>query len=173
LLLGSPREPPSEFGDALGEAGIARFARDGLGPAGVSHVIVRIGVNDLGFPGAFLPGARPVTAESLIDGYRKLIAQARRARVRIIGTTITPFEGATTAAGFYTPAKELARQKINAWLRTERDFKGLIDLDRVLRDPDHPTRLLPAYDSGDHLHPNDEGYAASANAVALSLFGIT
>lgn len=76
------------------------------------------------------------------------------------------------AAAYYTPAKEAVRQEINAWIRGSRDFDGVLDLDQLLRDPDHTTRLLPAFDSGDHLHPNDAGYAAGANAIPFSMLGI-
>jgi lysophospholipase L1-like esterase len=167
LLTNSPHA--SQFGDALGEAGLARFERDALGHANVTHVIVRIGVNDIGFPGSFAPDDAPMRADALIAGYRKLIAAAHARGVRIIGTTITPFEGTKVIENYYTADKESVRQQVNAWLRETRELDGLIDLDRVLRDPDHPTRLLPAYDSGDHLHPSDAGYAASADAVDLSL----
>jgi lysophospholipase L1-like esterase len=167
LLADSPRD--KEFGDALGRAGIVRFTRDALDQAGVKSVIVRIGGNDIGLPGAVVKAAPPVTAESLIEGYRKLIALAHARGVRIIGTTIAPSEGATLAPNFYTPDKEAVRQRVNTWLRQQSQFDGLIDVDGALRDPDHPARLLPAYDSGDHLHPGDAGYAASADAVDLSL----
>ncbi|HTO88474.1 MAG TPA: SGNH/GDSL hydrolase family protein [Thermoanaerobaculia bacterium] len=172
LLRDSPREPPSPFGDALGESGLKRFERDALGQPGVKVVIVRFGVNDLGLPGALAPATESVTAADLIAGYRKLVAGAHRQGVRIIGTTIAPFESATTAPGYYTPEKEAVRREVNAWIRGSRDFDGVVDLDRSMCDPDHATRLLPAYDSGDHLHPNDAGYAAAANAIPLPLLGI-
>jgi lysophospholipase L1-like esterase len=171
LLRDSPRDSPNEFGDALGESGLKRFARDALGPPSVTLVIARLGVNDLGFPGAFTPATESVTARDLIAGYRKIIEMAHRHGVRIIGTTITPFEGTTTAPGYYTPEKEAARQVVNSWLRKNHEFDGIVDLDQVLRDPEHAARLVPAYDSGDHLHTNDVGYAAAASAVPLALFG--
>jgi lysophospholipase L1-like esterase len=172
LLKDSPREPPSEFGDALGESGLKRLERDTLGQPGVKVVIVRLGVNDLGFPGTFTPADESVAAADLIGGYRSLIASAHRRGVRVIGTTITPFENAKTAPGYYTPEKEAVRKEVNAWIRDSRDFDGVVDLDRLLQDPDHTARLLPAYDSGDHLHANDAGYAAAANAIPLSVFGV-
>jgi len=166
LLADSPHD--SEFGDALGEAGLTRFTRDALDQAGVTTVIVRIGGNDIGLPGGLLKDAKPVSAESLIEGYRKLVALAHARGVRVIGTTITPSEGAALP-NFYSPDKDAVRQKVNAWLREQHEFDGLVDLDRVLRDPVHPSRLLPNYSSSDHLHTNDAGYAASADAVDLSL----
>ncbi|MGE5278861.1 MAG: SGNH/GDSL hydrolase family protein [Acidobacteriota bacterium] len=172
LLRDSPREPPSPFGDALGESGLKRFERDALGQPGVRVVLLRFGVNDLGFPGALAPAAESVTAADLIRGYRSLVASARRRGLRVIATTIAPFENAATAPGYYTPEKEAVRREFNEWMRSSRDFDGVVDLDRLLRDPDHATRLLPAYDSGDHLHPNDAGYAAAANAIPLPMLGI-
>jgi len=170
LLLGSPREA-KQFGAALGEAGVARFARDALGQAGIRCVIVRLGANDIGFPGAITPSAAQVTAEQLITGYRQLIARARRQGVRVIGTTLSPFEGASIP-GYYTPEKEAVRQEVNAWVRSSGEFDGVVDLDALLRDPSHPSRLRPDYDSGDHLHTNDIGYAATANAIPLALLGV-
>lgn len=172
LLRDSPSSPPSEFGDALGESGLRRFTRDALGPPNVTLVIVRLGVNDLAFPGAFTQASESVSARDLIAGYHQIIQRAHQHGVRIIGTTITPFEGATTAPGYYSPEKEAARQAVNAWLRTTHEFDGVVDLDQALRDPLHAARLVAAYDSGDHLHTNDAGYAAAANAVPLALLGM-
>jgi lysophospholipase L1-like esterase len=170
LLRGSPPEASKQFGAAFGEAGVARFERDVLAQAGVRYVIVRLGVNDLGFPGAITPAAQGVTAEDLISGYRQLIAHARKQGVIIIGTTLAPFEGTTLEAGYYTSEKEAVRQRVNAWIRGSGEFDAVVDFDGVLRDASHPARLLPVYDSGDHLHPNDAGYAAMAKAVPLALF---
>jgi lysophospholipase L1-like esterase len=114
-----------------------------------------------------------VSAESMISGYRQLITRAHTKGIRIIGSTNPPFENAflrDTSYRFYTPQKEVVRQKVNDWIRTSGEFDGVIDFDQVVRDPSHPSRLLPAYDSGDHFHPNDAGYAASGKAVSLTLF---
>jgi lysophospholipase L1-like esterase len=169
LLRDSPRESSSQFGDVMGESGLKRLERDALGQSGVKVVLVHFGVNDLGLPGSIAPAAESVTAKDLIAGYRELVASVHRRGVRIIATTITPFENAKTAPGYYTAEKEAVRQEVNEWMRGSRDFDGVVDLDRLLRDPDHMTRLLPAYDSGDHLHANDAGYAAAANAIPLSI----
>jgi lysophospholipase L1-like esterase len=169
LLHDSPDEVAKQFGAALGQAGIARFARDALGQAGVHCVIVRLGINDIGFPGALTPATSQVTAEQLVVGYRQLIAEARKKGIRIVGTTLSPFEGAEVFPLYYTPEKEVVRQEINAWIRRSGEFDAVIDLDAVLRDPGHPSRLLPDYDSGDHLHTNDVGYAAAAKAIPLEL----
>jgi lysophospholipase L1-like esterase len=171
LLRDSPRGPPSAFGGAFGESGLKRFERDALAQPGVKTVILSLGVNDLGLPPATAPATESVTAADLIDGYRKLVASAHRRGVRIIATTITPFENAKVAPGYYTPEKEAVRQRVNGWIRDNRDFDGFVDFDRVLRDPVHLTRLLPGYDSGDHLHPNDAGYAAAADAIPSTVLG--
>jgi lysophospholipase L1-like esterase len=172
LLNGSPQQAGSEFGNALGESGLIRFKRDALAQAGVKYVIVRIGINDIGFPGSFAPKLEQVSAEELIEAYRRLIAQARKSNLRIIGSTMSPFEDATPAPGYYTAEKEVLRQQVNAWIRDSGEFDAVIDCDLILRDPNHPSRLNRNYDSGDHLHPNDVGYAATVEAIPLSLFEI-
>ena len=113
----------------------------------------------------------------MISGYRQLIASAHRKGIRVIGTTNPPFENAFLVLSetgppvtFYTPEKEIVREKVNDWIRNSVEFDAVIDFDEVLRDPSHPARLLPAYDSGDHLHPNDAGCIAEGNAVPLALF---
>jgi lysophospholipase L1-like esterase len=175
LLNDSPRRAGLPFGASLGQAGLARFERDVLGQAGVKYVIVGLGINDIVFPGSFTPLTEMVSVESIVSGYRQLIARAHRKGIRVIGTTIPPFENATFTepkVSFYIPEKEIVRQKVNAWTRDSAEFDAVIDFDLVLRDPGHPTRLLPGYDSGDHLHSNDAGYAASGNAVPLALFEV-
>ena len=86
--------------------------------------------------------------------------------IRVFGGTLTPFEG----AGDYSPGGEAKRSEVNSWIGTGGAFDGVIDFDASVRDPGHPTKPLPAYDSGDHLHPNDAGYKAMADAIDLSLF---
>ena len=173
LLNDSPQQPGSPFGAALGQSGLARFERDVLAQAGVRYVIVGLGINDIAIPGSITPLTETVTAESMISGYRQLIARAHQKGIRVIGTTNPPFENAflkDPPVKFYTPEKELVRQKVNAWILSGDEFDAVVDLDAVLRDPGHPTRLLPSYDSGDHLHPNNEGYVAAGNAIPLELF---
>ncbi|MGI4719287.1 MAG: SGNH/GDSL hydrolase family protein [Janthinobacterium lividum] len=145
-----------------GRSALERFDRDVLATAGVRYLVVLIGINDIGNSSA----TNPVTAEDLIAGYRQLINRARAKGISVIGATLTPFEG----AGYYSPEKEVVRQAVNNWIRNNDEFDAVIDFDRATRDPAHPARLLPAYDSGDHLHPNDLGYQAMGNAVPLGLF---
>ena len=167
------RSACSPFGAALGQAGLARFERDVLAQAGVEYVIVGLGINDIAFPGSLTPLTERISAESVISGYRQLIARAHQKGIRVIGTTNPPFENSFLAAppvAFYTPEKENVRQKVNAWMRSSAEFDAVVDFDEVLRDPNHPTRLLALYDSGDHLHPNNAGCAAEGNAIPLALF---
>jgi lysophospholipase L1-like esterase len=155
--------------DNFGPDALARYDRDALTQAGVTHIIVLEGINDIGIPGAFALPAEEVSAEEIIGGLQQLIERAHERRLMIFGGTLTPFEG-TTFAGYYTPAGELKRQAVNAWIRTKAGFDAVIDFDQAVRDPGHPTRLLPAYDCGDHLHPNDNGYKAMADSINLKLF---
>ena len=171
LLNDSPRRPDLPFGASLGQAGLARLERDVFTQPGVKYVVV--GINDIAFPGSLTRATEFVTEKRLIAGYQQLIARAHRKKIRVIGTTNPPFEGAflqSPPVTFFTPEKERVRVKVNDWIRTGGAFDAVVDLDRVVRDPDHPSRILPAYDSGDHIHPNDAGYVASANAVPLALF---
>jgi len=163
-----------QLGPALGQSGLARFERDALSQSGVEYVVLALGINDILFPGAFIPQAEAVSAQKLISGNRELIARAHKHGIRVIGTTIPPCEHALFREplfeGFYTQQKEDVRQEVNAWIRNSREFDGVIDFDAAVRDPNHPTQLLPAYDSGDHLHVNDAGNVAQGNAIDVRLF---
>lgn len=155
--------------DFVGTNGLARLDRDVLVQTGAGYVIVLEGLNDIGIAGAFGLPAEEVSAEQIIAGHRQLVERAHALGLKIYGGTLTPFEG-TIYPGYYSAAGEAKRQAVNEWIRTRKAYDGVIDFDAVTRDPGNPTRLLPAYDSGDHLHPNDAGYEAMANAIDLSLF---
>jgi lysophospholipase L1-like esterase len=148
----------------IGANGLSRYDRDVIATTGVSFATVLLGINDIGF-GAFLPD-QEVSAARIIQGYRQLIARAHAKCIKIFGGTLTPFEG----AGYYSEAGEAKRQAVNDFIRNSGEFDGVIDFDAAIRDPAHPSRMLPAYDSGDNLHPSDAGYDAMADAVDLSLF---
>ena len=161
-----PTGPNPQWGQSL----LTRFDRDLLGQAGARHLIVFIGLNDIAGPGAFYPAAEAITVEDLIAGYRQLIARAREQGLTIQACTLPPMQGNTSLPGFDTPENEVKRLAYNHWIRTSGEFDGVIDVDRVLRDPANPKRLLPAYDSGDHLHPNAAGGRAIAESIDLRVF---
>ena len=153
--------------DIAGPSALARFDHDVLSQDEVKYLIVLEGINDIGFP--YLPGAhrqQAVTAQELTGGLRQIITRAHAHGIRVFGATMTPYQGST----YYSQEGEAERQEVNHWIRTSGAFDGVIDFDAAVRDPEHPQRFLPAYDSGDHLHPNDKGYKAMADAVSLSLF---
>lgn len=172
LLHDSPvrhRPKAPDFGRALGESGLARFDRDVLAVPGARAVLVHLGNNDLGFDGGVAPADETVSVPALEAAYRELVARAHAAGLRAIGTTLTPVEGTTLLPGYDTPAKEVLRQQVNAWIRDSGQFDWVVDADRVVRDPDHPARLLARFACPDHLHPNDAGYAAVAAAFPPGL----
>ncbi|WP_433273532.1 SGNH/GDSL hydrolase family protein [Actinosynnema sp. CS-041913] len=151
----------------FGEKATERFARDALGQPDVRTVILLEGINDIGFSNFPIDCTKPnpeVTAAELIAGYRNLIGQAHRKGVRIVGATLLPFKG----AAYYTERGEAVRDEVNAWIRTSGEFDAVADFDRATADPADPDALLPAYDSGDRLHPSDAGYRAMAEAVDLA-----
>ncbi|TQK10389.1 SGNH/GDSL hydrolase family protein [Herbaspirillum sp. SJZ107] len=156
------------IGPLFGQAALARFDRDVLAQPGVEAVIVLLGVNDLGQPVSISPASEEVSEPALLQGYRQLIARAREKSLNIYGATITPF-GDTTIAGYFTPAREAIRQAVNNWIRSSGEWDGVIDFDAAVRDPANPARMLPAYDSGDHLHPNDAGMVAMGQSIPLRM----
>jgi lysophospholipase L1-like esterase len=151
-----------------GEQGLVRFQRDVLEQPGVRTAIVLLGLNDIGAGGFpdFGCGASPVvTAAQVIEAHRALIRAAHVHGVTIIGATLTPMKG---AYGYDTPENETARDAVNQWIRISGEYDVVVDLDRALADPADPDALLPAYDFGDHLHPNDAGTKAIAAAINLN-----
>ena len=153
----------------FGVNALARFDRDVLAQPGVRYVIVLEGINDIGHAGTSAPVSETVSAEDIIAGLKQLVERAHQNGVKIFGATLTPFEG-TTYPGYFTPEKEVKRKAVNEWIRTGGAFDGVIDFDKAVQDPNHPDRMLPAYDGGDHLHPGDAGYKAMADAINLSIF---
>ena len=157
--------------DGLGPNVLARFDRDVLAQAGVKWVIVFEGVNDLGglTIRAEIPQAdHAAFVARILATYQQVIARAHAHGIRVIGATITPYTG----SGYYHPdaLNEADRQAVNAWIRAGGHFDAVVDFDAVIRDPQNPDRILPAYDCGDHLHPGPAGYKAMGEAIPLSLF---
>lgn len=153
--------------NVIGPDALSRFDRDVIAQANAAFVVVMLGINDIGFSAFPSPFAsQAVSADQIIQAYRQLISRAHAKDLKIFGATLTPFEGAF----YFSQAGEVKRQAVNHFIRTGGEFDGVIDFDRVTRDPSQPTKLLPLYDSGDHLHPNDAGYQAMANAIDLRLF---
>ena len=157
--------------DKMGDNAFARLDRDVLSQPGIASVIVLIGINDISWNHmAFAPNDGAADAEPLIAGYRQLVARAHARNVRIIGGTLMQFEGTlkdTPLIGYYSADKERVRQTVNDWIRHGGEFDDVVEFDALLRDPAHPSRLLPAYDSGDHLDPGDAGNKAMAETVDL------
>lgn len=157
--------------DRWGERAVARIERDVLAMPGARYLIVLEGINDIYAP-AFLrkPGDR-VTPRQIVGGYARIVAAARRRGMTVLLATLLPTEGAEARTpGYHSRAGEAARQAVNRWIRSAHAADAVIDWDAALRDPARPGRLNPAYDSGDHLHPNDAGYRAMAAAINLDLF---
>jgi len=144
-----------------GASALARFDHDVLGQAGARWVVVLLGINDIG-----RADIDPVTPDELIGGYRQLIERAHTHGLKVAGGTVPPYEGAPYAR----PEGESIRNAVNDWIRHAGAFDAVVDFDLATRDPAHPQRLRPDYDSGDHLHPANAGYAAMAQAFDLSVF---
>lgn len=153
--------------DGLGPNALARFDRDVLAQNSVRWLIVLEGINDLGVrPEAAERHENAPSAQELIAAFEQIILRAHSHNLRVYGATIMPVEGFR----YFNPEMEADRQVINKWIRSSGAFDAVIDFDAVTRDPGHPTRLSPKVDSGDHLHPSNDGYQIMANAVDLSLF---
>lgn len=154
---------------AFGVNALARFDRDVLAQPGVKYVIVLEGINDLGHAGPNLFPNEQVSAEDIIAGLKQLTERAHEKGVQIYGGTLTPFAG-TVFPGYFSQAKEVKRKAVNEWIRASGSFDAVIDFDKAVRDPANPDHIAPAFDSGDHLHPKDDGYKAMADCIDLSLF---
>ena len=152
--------------DGSGPSALARLDRDVLAQPGAKYMIFAMGTNDIGR--TFFPQVpnQEVTAEQIEWGLQQLVLRAHARGIKVLCGTFNPFEG----AAFFSPAGDEMRHAVNTFIRTSGIFDGVIDFDRAMQDPAHPARFLPTYDSGDHLHPNDAGYKAMADAIDLKLF---
>lgn len=144
--------------DGAGPSLLARLDRDALVQPGITDLVLLIGINDIG--NGEKTGA-PVTAAEIIAGYRQVIARAHAREARVIGATILPYRGAV----YYSQTGEAVRRAVNAWVRDSGAFDTVIDFAAAVADPTDDSRLNPAFDPGDHLHPNAAGYAAMAAAA--------
>jgi lysophospholipase L1-like esterase len=152
--------------DMIGPNGLERFGHDALAQAGVREIIVMLGINDIGFSN--LPGQadQAVTADDVIAGQKQFIERAHVRGLKVLGATLLPFDGAM----YYSADAEAKRTAVNSWIRTGGAYDGVIDFDTAVRDPQNPTKIQAALDSGDHLHPNDAGYKVMGDAIDLLLF---
>jgi lysophospholipase L1-like esterase len=148
-----------------GVSALARLDRDVLSLPGVRWLMVLEGINDIG-NGTSPTAQYPVTTEQLIWGLQQIVNRARTHGIKVIGCTLTPYEG----AGYFRETGETIRQAVNTWIRTSGTFDAVADFDAATRDPSNPRRLRPEFDPGDHLHPNDAGYRAMAESVELRIF---
>ncbi len=151
--------------DGAGISALARFDRDVLSRPGVKWVVLLEGINDINIRGR-VEGPNALTADDLIAGYRQLIERCHLHGIKIAGATLTPEEGVPTAS----ERGEGIRRAVNQWIREKGHFDAVVDLDAATRDPQHPARLKQEYDSGDHIHPNDAGNQAMADAFDLNVF---
>ena len=151
--------------DGAGISALARFDRDVLSVAGVRWVILLEGINDINMRGR-TDGPEALTSDDLIAGYRQIIDRAHTHGIRVIGATLTPEEGVPTMS----ERGEQIRQTVNQWIRMSGLFDAVVDFDAVIRDPSRPIRMRPEFDPGDHIHPNDAGNQAMADAFDLKLF---
>ena len=146
----------------FGPNALARFDRDVLAQAGVRSVVVLLGINDIGH----VPDT-PATAAQIITALRQIAERGHEQGLRMIGGTLLPFENSP----YWAESGEAMRQAVNGFIRNGGAFDAVVDFDAATRDPDRPVRLRPDFDSGDHLHPNDAGYKAMAEAIDLKLLG--
>jgi lysophospholipase L1-like esterase len=146
-----------------GLGALARFDRDVLGHAGVQWLMLFEGTNDVG---GLARDPQSMTAEELIFAYKQMIERAHAHGIKVVGCTLNPFQG----MAYYTELSEATRLAVNKWILTSGAFDATIDFDPITRDPANPKQLNPAFNNGDHLHPNDAGYKAMAEAIDLSIF---
>jgi lysophospholipase L1-like esterase len=150
--------------DQTGASALARFDRDVLSQSGVKWVMLLEGINDIGH--AATAPEEAVTADELIGAYKQIIDEAHTHGIQAIGCTLTPYGGAS----YSRENGEAIREALNAWIRTGGAFDAVVDFEAATRDAADPKKIRAEFDPGDHLHPNDAGYQAMADAIDLSIF---
>ena len=154
--------------DLRGDSGLRRFDRDVLAQPGVTHAIVMLGTNDLRNRNS--KPDEEVTAAQMSAGLHQMAVRAQARGIKLFGATLTPFGNETYLPGAWNPGREEHRVAFNNWIRDNGVLDGVVDFDKALRDPAHPTQMLPTYDCGDGLHPSDLGYCTMGDAIDLALF---
>ena len=155
--------------DGAGVNALARFDRDVLGLAGVKWLMIMEGINDIGQTTSSrgnAPPPNPVTPDDLIGPMKQMIERAHTHGIKVVGCTLTPYEG----AGYYSEKGEEVRQAVNRWIRTGGAFDAVVDFEKATQDSANPKTFKATFNNGDHLHPNDAGYKAMADAIDLKIF---
>lgn len=152
--------------ETAGPSALSRFDRDVLAQDGVKYLIVLESINDIGHMAQPTGPEDDITAAQLEFGLKQIAEAAHEHGIKVYGATLTPYGG----AWYYSDKGEQIREEVNNWIRSSGVFDAVIDFDQIARDPANPTRFNPAYDSGDHLHPGDEGYKAMGAGIDLKLF---
>jgi lysophospholipase L1-like esterase len=150
--------------DGTGASALARFDRDVLSQSGVKWVVVLEGINDIGREASV--AAEAVTADELIGAYKQIIERAHTHGIKVAGATLTPYEG----AGYSRETGEAVREAVNQWIRSSGACDAVVDFEAATRDSANPKHIRADFDPGDHLHPNDAGYQAMADAFDLGIF---
>ena len=153
--------------NVIGPKGEGRFESDVLGQAGITHTLILLGINDIGFSGSFALG-QEVSAAELTAAIQAAVDKAKARGIKALVATITPFKG-TVFPGYYSDAGEAKRVAVNTFIRNNRSIDGVVDFEAAIRNPADPTAIAPQFDLGDRLHPNDAGYQAMANAFNTAL----
>jgi lysophospholipase L1-like esterase len=152
--------------EGAGPSALSRLDRDVLSQSGVRYVIVLESINDIGRLSRLQAPWDEITASQLEMGLKQIADAAHEHGIKAIGATLTPYGG----AGYFSDKGEQIREAVNDWIRSSGTFDGVVDFDKATRDPQNPNRFNPVYDSGDHLHPGDDGYKAMADSIDLTLF---
>lgn len=156
--------------DGLGPNVLSRIDRDVLAQSGVKYVMIYHGVNDISTADNTTE-AQEAVGDRLIAGYKQIVSRVHTHGIPISAATITPFMAPNSTIQPYSdPTREESRQRVNAWIRESRVFDAIVDFDKVVADPEEPSRLNPKYNTGDFLHINVDGFQAMADAFPRSLF---
>ena len=152
--------------DQAGPNALARLDRDILSQDGARYLIILESINDIGRLHRITAPQDNINTQQIEEGLRQIAEAAREHGMKVFAATLTPFQG----ANYYSEKEEQMREAVNNWIRTSGTFDGVIDFDKITRDPENPLQLNPVYNSGDHLHPNDSGYKIMGDSIDLALF---